>query len=141
MGKFAASVILRAGKLNNKKKRKGTIMKRTVSNWQNSLKRPLAVVCVALAPILAGYLAAGCAGDRYHESTGESIDDTAMTARVKDALGKDPQFKYDDVHVTTFKGTVQLSGFVSSEDAKKHAVELAKNANGVHDVQDEISLK
>ncbi|HEX4119268.1 MAG TPA: BON domain-containing protein [Verrucomicrobiae bacterium] len=116
-------------------------MKRTVGNWKDSLKRPFALVCVGLAPILAGYLVTGCAGDRYHESTGESIDDTATTARVKDALGKDSQFKYDDVHVTTFKGTVQLSGFVASEDAKKHAEELAKNTDGVQNVQDEISLK
>jgi osmotically-inducible protein OsmY len=116
-------------------------MKRTVGNWKNSLKCPLALVCVGLAPLLAGYLVTGCAGDKYHESTGEDIDDTATTARVKSALDSDSQFKYDDVHVTTFKGTVQLSGFVASEDAKHHAEDLAKNAQGVKDVQNAISIK
>jgi osmotically-inducible protein OsmY len=91
--------------------------------------------------VAAGLLATGCAGDRYHESTGESIDDTAITARVKSALGNDTQYKYDDVHVTTFKGTVQLSGFVSFRDARNHAQDLAKNTEGVKDVSNNIDLK
>ncbi len=86
-------------------------------------------------------LTTGCAGDRYHESTGETIDDSAMTARVKSALGGDPQFKYDDVHVTTFKGDVQLSGFVNTGKAKDHAGELAKNCEGVKQVENNISVK
>lgn len=116
-------------------------MKKTVSSWGNYFKRPVALVCVALAPVVAGALVTGCAGDRYHESTGEGIDDTAITAKVKSALGGDSQFKYDDVHVTTFKGTVQLSGFVASDDAKHHAEDLAKNVEGVKNVQNKISLK
>jgi len=116
-------------------------MKRTVGNWKNFLKRPIALVCVSLAPILAGYLVTGCAGDKYHESTGEDIDDTATTGRVKGNLGKDSQFKFDDIHVTTFKGTVQLSGFAASEDAKRRAEEITKNTEGVKDVQNAISIK
>ncbi len=83
----------------------------------------------------------GCAGDRYHESTGESIDDTATTARVKDALDHDSMYKYPDVHVTTFKGQVQLSGFVDSSDQKSRAVTLAKGVNGVTDVVNNITVK
>lgn len=83
----------------------------------------------------------GCAGDKYHESTGEGIDDTAITARVKSALSGDNMYKYPDVHVTTFKGTVQLSGFVRSRDERSHAVDLAKNCAGVKDVTDSISIK
>src|SRR5580700_6943064 len=113
------------------------MMKNKIEIWTNRVQRSAAIVCVCANAMLVGYLATGCAGDRYHESTGETIDDTATTARVKDALGKDSQFKYDDVHVTTFKGTVQLSGFVASSDAKKHAEELAKNTDGVQNVQDE----
>jgi len=83
----------------------------------------------------------GCAGDRYHESTGESIDDTATTARVKDTLDHDTIYKYPDVHVTTFKGEVQLSGFVDSGDQKSRAVTLAKSANGVKKVADNLTVK
>jgi osmotically-inducible protein OsmY len=83
----------------------------------------------------------GCAGDKYHESTGEDIDDTAITGRVKHALSTDSMYKYDDVHVTTFKGTVQLSGFVNNRDERSHAVDVAKNCAGVKDVTDNISIK
>lgn len=83
----------------------------------------------------------GCAGDRYHESTGESIDDTAITGRVKSALGNDTMYKYPDVKVTTFKGTVQLSGFVDTSAQKSHASALAKNAAGVRDVENNITVK
>jgi osmotically-inducible protein OsmY len=116
-------------------------MKKTIAYWQNNARQLVTVMCVAIAPCVAGLLVVGCAGDRYHESTGESIDDTAITARVKSALGNDSQFKYDDVHVSTFKGTVQLSGFVSNRDARSHAVELAKNTEGVKDVSNSIDLK
>jgi osmotically-inducible protein OsmY len=92
-------------------------------------------------PVLAGGLIVGCAGDRYHESTGEDIDDTAITGRVKSALGGDPQYKYDDVHVATFKGEVQLSGFVNNKDAKEHAETLAKNVEGVKQLVNNITVK
>ena len=83
----------------------------------------------------------GCAGDRYHESTGESIDDTATTSRVKEALGNDPMYKYPDVKVTTFKGTVQLSGFVDNRDQKSRAAMLARQVAGVKDLVNNISVK
>jgi osmotically-inducible protein OsmY len=116
-------------------------MKRTIDNWKNNAQKLAAILCVLTAPVAAGLLATGCAGDRYHESTGEGIDDAAITTRVKHALGKDSDYKYDDVHVTTFKGTVQLSGFVVSRDAKNHADELAKNTDGVKSVTDSIDVK
>jgi osmotically-inducible protein OsmY len=116
-------------------------MKNTINFWNNKAKTLAMVLCVSVTPLAVGLLATGCAGDRYHESTGESIDDTAITARVKSALGGDPQFKYGDVHVTTFKGTVQLSGFVISKDARNRAVDLAKNTEGVKDVTNSIDVK
>ncbi len=83
----------------------------------------------------------GCAGDKYHESTGEDIDDNAITARVKSALHGDSEYKYPDVKVTTFKGTVQLSGFVDTHDQKARAKDLAKNCAGVKDVENSITTK
>jgi hyperosmotically inducible periplasmic protein len=98
-----------------------------------------------LAALFLGTSAAiclnGCAGDRYHESTGEGIDDTAITSRVKSALSGDGMYKYPGVKVTTFKGTVQLSGFANSRDEKSHAAELAKSCSGVKDVVNNITVK
>jgi osmotically-inducible protein OsmY len=91
--------------------------------------------------LTATILATGCAGSRYERSTGESIDDTAITARVKSALGNDAMYKYPDVKVTTFKRTVQLSGFVSERDQKSRATEIAKNVEGVNKVENNISVK
>jgi hyperosmotically inducible protein len=83
----------------------------------------------------------GCAGDKYHESTGEDIDDNAITGRVKHALSGDNEYKYPDVKVTTFKGTVQLSGFVDNRDQRSRAGDLAKNCAGVKDVVNNITTK
>jgi len=103
------------------------------------------IVIAGLAALLgAGFTTitfTGCAGNQYERSTGESIDDRATTTRVKSALGGDSQYKYSDVKVTTFKGTVQLSGFVDTRDQKSRATDLAKNVTGVRDVVNNISVK
>lgn len=112
---------------------------------KNIINKPLSVALTiaftTLAPLSIGLLVTGCAGDRYHESTGEGIDDTATTARVKKALHGDPQYKYGDVKVTTFKGTVQLSGFADSRDAKNRAGDIARTVEGVKDVENNITVK
>ena len=86
-------------------------------------------------------IATGCAGNQYDRSTGESIDDRATTSRVKGALGDDSAYKYPDVKVTTFKGKVQLSGFVDNRQQKARAEDLAKNTAGVKDVDNSITVK
>lgn len=83
----------------------------------------------------------GCSGDRYHQSTGEHIDDRVMSTKVKNALGDDVQYKYPQVEVKTFKGTVQLSGFVDSREQKSRAGDIAKNIQGVHKVENNITVK
>jgi osmotically-inducible protein OsmY len=117
------------------------MMKNKIEIWTNRVQRSAAIVCVCANAMLVGMLASGCAGDRYHESTGESIDDTATTARVKSALGSDPTFKFDNIHVTTFKGNVQLSGFVASSDARSHAISVTRNTEGVKDVTNSIEVR
>jgi osmotically-inducible protein OsmY len=99
----------------------------------------LSAAFLLAAATIAGF--SGCAGDRYHESTGEQIDDTAITGRVKSALGSDHMYKYPNVKVTTFKGVVQLSGFVDTNSQKSQAGEIAKNVAGVKDVENKISIK
>jgi hyperosmotically inducible protein len=98
-----------------------------------------ALILAVSASALVGL--SGCAGDRYHESTGENIDDTATTSRVKDALGHDGMYKFPDVKVTTFKGQVQLSGFVDNRDQKARAGTLAKDVPGVKDLDNNITVK
>ncbi|MGC9944238.1 MAG: BON domain-containing protein [Verrucomicrobiota bacterium] len=97
------------------------------------------VLCLAAWP-LAG-MVTGCAGDRYHESTGESIDDSGITLRVKNALSNDTEFKYAGVDVKTFKGTVQLSGFVDTSEEMSRAAKIAKGVDGVKDVDNNITVK
>ena len=83
----------------------------------------------------------GCAGNRYEQSTGEHIDDKATSMRVKKALHEDGEYKYPGVEVTTFKGTTQLSGFVNSREQKRRAGDLAKNVEGVKNLENNITVK
>ena len=97
------------------------------------------VACLGALPMLT--LVTGCAGDRYHQSTGESIDDHGITMRVKSALSNDAEYKYPDVNVDTFKGVTQLSGFVNTHAQKSRAATLAKGVEGVKDVENNITVK
>lgn len=83
----------------------------------------------------------GCAGSRYEQSTGERIDDRATSLRVKKALADDTKYKYPQVEVKTFKGTVQLSGFANTREEKSCAGDIAKSVPGVKDVENNITVK
>lgn len=86
-------------------------------------------------------LAAGCASTSTHESTGQYVDDTALTAKVKTAIFEDPTLKSSEINVETFKGRVQLSGFVNSKEDIGRAVQVAQNVKGVQSVQNDMRLK
>lgn len=93
---------------------------------------------------LAGGLAlvqAGCSATSTRQSTGEYVDDAAVTAKVKAALVKDPVVKALQVSVETFKGDVQLSGFVDTDAQKAQAERVAKTVAGVGKVTNNISVK
>ena len=96
-------------------------------------------LCICALPLLT--MMTGCAGDRYHESTGEAIDDKSISMNVKSALSNDAEYKYEGVQVTTFKGTVQLSGFVDTSAQKSRAGDLAKGVQGVKDLENNITVK
>jgi len=85
--------------------------------------------------------ALGCASTRTHEGTGEYVDDTVITSKVKAAIFNEPGLKVSEIKVDTFKGVVQLSGFVSSRDDMKGAVKVASAVPGVKSVTDEMQLK
>lgn len=98
----------------------------------------LATLTLASTPLL---LSSGCSSTSTRESTGEYVDDTAVTAKVKAELIKDPVVKARQVDVSTFKGTVQLSGFVDTEEQKSRAADVARTINGVHDVRNNLVVK
>ncbi len=84
---------------------------------------------------------AGCASSGTQRSTGEYIDDATITAKVKAAILNDPKTKVLEIKVETYKGEVQLSGFVSSQDEADRAVELAHGVKGVTSVKNNMILK
>jgi osmotically-inducible protein OsmY len=83
----------------------------------------------------------GCASTRHHEGTGEYVDDSVITTKVKAAIFNEPGLKVSEVKVETFKGNVQLSGFVSSSADIKSAVRVASAVNGVKSVTDDMKVK
>jgi osmotically-inducible protein OsmY len=85
--------------------------------------------------------ALGCASTPKQESTGEYVDDTVITGKVKTAIFNEPSLKSAEINVETFKGIVQLSGFVSSPAAETIAVAVARNVGGVKSVKNDMRLK
>jgi hypothetical protein len=83
----------------------------------------------------------GCASTRHHEETGEYVDDSVITTKVKAAIFNEPGLKVSEVGVATFKGKVQLSGFVSSRADIKDAVRVASAVDGVKSVTNGMQLK
>jgi len=108
---------------------------------ENIMKTHLAKLISVLALLGAVALSSGCAGTATTESTGQTIDDSAITTKVKAALLDDSRVKSMEISVTTFKGTVQLSGFVDNSDQKSAAKEDAKAVAGVQDVVNNITVK
>lgn len=106
------------------------------------MKKP-SLALFALLAALAGSVAfqAGCASTPTRESTGEYIDDATITTKVKAALVKDDDVKAREVKVETFKGVVQLSGFVSTAAERTRAGIVASGVSGVQSVTNNISLK
>jgi osmotically-inducible protein OsmY len=103
--------------------------------------KQLAKYCAALLLALPLVTVVGCASTQKQEGTGEYIDDSVLTAKVKAAVFNDPMLKSAEINVETFKGVVQLSGFVSSDAAAKKAVELARAVQGVKSVKNDMRIK
>jgi osmotically-inducible protein OsmY len=83
----------------------------------------------------------GCASTSTREGTGEYVDDTVITTKVKTAIFNEPSLKSAEINVETFKGVVQLSGFVSSRAAIDKAVAVARGVGGVTSVRNDMQLK
>jgi len=101
-----------------------------------SLNRFLAILAA-----LAMAVTLGCASTATSEGTGEYVDDTVITAKVKTAILGESTLKSAEINVETFKGVVQLSGFVNSQSDVNRAVVVAKNVKGVKSVKNDMRVK
>lgn len=98
-------------------------------------------VLIILLSLTAPTIFTGCAGGPKRESTGEFIDSAAITTKVKAALASDERVSALDVKVVTYKGSVQLSGWVDSYEEREAAEEVTSNVSGVENVENLIRVK
>jgi osmotically-inducible protein OsmY len=89
--------------------------------------------------LVVAYL--GCASTPTREGTGEYVDDSAITAKVKAAIVNEPSLKVFQINVETFKGEVQLSGFVDTAQSVTKAGEVARGVKGVRSVKNSLIVK
>ena len=95
----------------------------------------LVVLAIALAS------AVGCGATATRQGTGEYVDDSVITTKVKSAIFNDSDLKVNEINVETYKGVVQLSGFVRSQSNIDKAVQVARGVVGVVSVKDDMRLK
>lgn len=97
--------------------------------------------CRSLGAVVSAALLAACAGSPSKESTGETIDDSVITTKVKSALLAEKSVNSLDVSVETFKGRVLLAGFVKSDEQRQRAGEVARSVTGVKQVDNKLEVK
>ncbi|NJA06282.1 MULTISPECIES: BON domain-containing protein [Methylomonas] len=102
-----------------------------------TLTKSVSALLVALTLLLS----AGCASTNKHEGTGEYIDDSVITTKVKAQLFDEPNLRSGQINVETFKGIVQLSGFVGTRSDIDKAVSIARSVKGVESVKNDMRLK
>ena len=102
-------------------------------------KRNILIRYFVLLMLIATFVA--CASTPTQESTGEYVDDSVITTKVKSLLAEDDFLKSFQISVETFKGEVQLSGFVDSQKAVDKAVEIARSVQGVKSVKNNLNVK
>jgi hyperosmotically inducible protein len=99
------------------------------------------ILMVAAAVLAIGSMVSACTPTRTTKSAGEQIDDSAVTAKVKTALARDPSTSAYKIDVETFRGDVQLNGFVESADMKSSATRVAKSVEGVKNVSNNLQVQ
>jgi osmotically-inducible protein OsmY len=102
-------------------------------------ERKIVIYCLVLLMLIATF--AACASTRTQESTGEYVDDSVITTKVKSLLAADDFLKSFQISVETYKGVVQLSGFVNSQQAVDKASQIARSVKGVTSVKNDLIVK
>ena len=102
-------------------------------------KRNIVIHFLVLLMMIATF--AACASTRTHESTGEYVDDSVITTKVKSLLAEDDFLKSFKISVETYQGTVQMSGFVNSQKAVDKAGEIVRSVKGVKSIKNNLIVK
>ena len=102
-------------------------------------KRNIVIHFLMLLMLIATF--AACAATQTRESTGGYVDDSVITTKVKSLLAADDFIKSFQISVETYKGTVQLSGFVNSQKAVDKAGEIARSVKGVQSIKNNLIVK
>ena len=102
-------------------------------------KRKVFITYFVFLMLIATFVA--CASTSKQESTGEYIDDSVITTKVKSLFAADDFLKSFQISVETYKGSVQLSGFVNSQQAFDKAGEIARSVNGIKSVKNDLIVK
>jgi osmotically-inducible protein OsmY len=102
-------------------------------------KRNIVIRHFVLLLLMVAFVA--CASTSKQESTGEYVDDSVITTKVKSLLAADDFLKSFQIGVETYKGTVQLSGFVNSQKAVDKAIEITRSVKGVKSVKNDLIVK
>jgi osmotically-inducible protein OsmY len=98
-------------------------------------------ITIAIALLFGAAGIGGCASEPTTRTSGTFVDDATTTAKVKAALARDRDVSAMDVNVTTYRGVVQLSGFVDNENQVRRAGEVARGVDGVKDVYNDVHVK
>lgn len=98
-------------------------------------------VATAIFTATVAFTIVGCSSTPSRESTGEYVDDAVVTAKVKAAIFNEPSLKSSEINVETYKGDVQLSGFVAQPDDAKRAADVARGVKGVTSVKNDVRVK
>ncbi len=99
------------------------------------------VSALLIAAVLSGGLLAGCTTAPRQQPAAEAIEDGVVTAKIKAKLTDDPVTKAHGIIVETFKGVVQLSGFVETDEVRARALQLAQDTEGVKNVRDAMEVR
>jgi BON domain len=118
----------------------GNILQSNLQGGVTVMKKRNTVVCFLMILALIASFAA-CAATRTQESTGEYVDDSVITTKVKSLLAADDFLKSFQIGVETFKGVVQLSGFVNSQEAVDKAVKITRSVKWVKEVKNDLVIK
>jgi osmotically-inducible protein OsmY len=102
-------------------------------------KRNLFIRCFLLMMLIASFVA--CASTSKQEGAGEYVDDSVITTKVKSLIAADDFLKSFQISVETYKGIVQLSGFVGTQMAVNKAGEIARGVQGVKSVKNDLIVK
>lgn len=108
-----------------------------MTHINKKINKIFSAVFIAVALVYA----VSCSPTPRQESAGEYVDDSFITSKVKAAIFDDPALKVAEINIETFKGIVQLSGFVSSQTAANRAVEVARGVSGVRSVKNDMRIK